>query len=342
LNLLPNAEQLELVRSLGRLLADSYPVSRLGASGRDPASGRAGLAALRALGWLGVGMPERCGGVGLPLPEQALIARELGGHLMPLQTLGAILASRIAALAGDDDLALAIAEGDGSVALLVPDTAPADDLARRIDGYLVDEQDANLALWVSPRSATLIERCSSAGSAPLRAMDGAGGLGRMRADDGVVRVSIEGGEAFHHLLLLLAAYAAGMCNAICSITADFAKLREQFGQPIGAFQAVKHRCADMAIRAEVLFSQVAFAAAALSEGRSDGGYQALCVKINASNYAIASAQDAIQLHGAIGTTEELVVHHFLKRAHLVDLLPAPTAVLKAMLVDQDDVQDVAA
>jgi hypothetical protein len=100
----PTEEQQELTGSIARLLAaeaDPWP-------------------ALAELGWLGIGAPESCGGTDLPMAEQALVARELGRALAPLRTLAAIAGARLAALAGRNALATAIASGTRRVALLVP------------------------------------------------------------------------------------------------------------------------------------------------------------------------------------------------------------------------------
>jgi alkylation response protein AidB-like acyl-CoA dehydrogenase len=130
---------------------------------------------------------------------------------------------------------------------------------------------------------------------------------------------VDGPDIHGHALVLAAASLAGICGVVQNMAVEYAKIREQFGQPIGTFQAIKHRCADMAVRTEAASAQASFAAIALRDGRADSTFQAIAAKLIAGTYAIASAQENIQIHGAIGTTAELPAHLFLKRAHLLDL-----------------------
>ncbi|HKY17080.1 MAG TPA: acyl-CoA dehydrogenase family protein, partial [Microthrixaceae bacterium] len=116
----------------------------------------------------------------------------------------------------------------------------------------------------------------------------------------------------------------------------YAKDRQQFGQPIGGFQAVKHRCADMAVRADLASSQVRWAALSIAGSLPDAGAHAAAAAIVASNAAITNAQTNIQNHGGIGFTWEHTAHRFVTRArmwgallggvraHQAALLAAPT------------------
>ena len=99
---------------------------------------------------------------------------------------------------------------------------------------------------------------------------------------------------------------------------DYAKLREQFGRPIGAFQATKHRCADMAVRAEAAWCQTVLAALAAARGQTDAGFHAAAASIVAARAAIDNAEQNVQLHGGIGYTMECDAHLYLKRAHLLE------------------------
>jgi alkylation response protein AidB-like acyl-CoA dehydrogenase len=94
----------------------------------------------------------------------------------------------------------------------------------------------------------------------------------------------------------------------------------QFGRPIGVNQAIKHRCADMAVAAEAALSQTLFGAVALTAGRADREFQVLAGKIIASRAAIDGAAANIQIHGGMGFTYEHDAHLYLKRAHVLDLL----------------------
>jgi len=95
-------------------------------------------------------------------------------------------------------------------------------------------------------------------------------------------------------------------------------VRQQFGRPIGSFQAVKHRCADMAVRAEVARSLTTFAAVALAEGEETAPRHVAAAKVLATDAALANAADNVQNHGGMGFTWEADAHLYLKRAWLLE------------------------
>jgi alkylation response protein AidB-like acyl-CoA dehydrogenase len=98
---------------------------------------------------------------------------------------------------------------------------------------------------------------------------------------------------------------------------QYAKDREQFGKPIGAFQAIKHRCADMAVRAEGAFAQAGYAALAVRDGLVGADVEAAIAKYHADEAARLNAEAAVHIHGAMGTTNEATPHRFVHRAHLL-------------------------
>ena len=91
-------------------------------------------------------------------------------------------------------------------------------------------------------------------------------------------------------------------------------MRETFGKKIGSWQAVRHPCADMAVRLEAARSQLWFAAAAMKEGRADAAVHLDAAKLLANQAAMANADSNMQLHGGIGVTDEHSAHLFLKHA----------------------------
>jgi alkylation response protein AidB-like acyl-CoA dehydrogenase len=109
---------------------------------------------------------------------------------------------------------------------------------------------------------------------------------------------------------------AGMAQATTDQSVGYAKDREQFGQPVGGFQAVKHRCADMAIQSEVANCQVLYAALALRDGLDDGPFHAHAARVVAARAAIANSQVNVQNHGGIGFTWEHTAHRFVTRAQV--------------------------
>jgi alkylation response protein AidB-like acyl-CoA dehydrogenase len=115
--------------------------------------------------------------------------------------------------------------------------------------------------------------------------------------------------------LLAAAEIAGACRRMVAMTREHLLVRTQFGQPLGVNQALKHRLADDHVRVEALVAAVEYAAAASDAGSPDADVSILAAKHFASRVARAVANDALQLHGAIGYTEEFPLQLFMRRAH---------------------------
>ena len=120
--------------------------------------------------------------------------------------------------------------------------------------------------------------------------------------------------------LLTAALQLGLAVGATDLAVEYAKQREQFGKPIGAFQAVKHRCADMITRVEVLRAAV-YAAGVTVDGKGvdDPAHSVAVAKVLASSAAAACGKDSVQVHGGMGYTWEVDAHLFLKRAWVHDL-----------------------
>jgi alkylation response protein AidB-like acyl-CoA dehydrogenase len=119
------------------------------------------------------------------------------------------------------------------------------------------------------------------------------------------------------LRLIDAAALAGIAGAVLEMSVAYAGTREQFGRPIGSFQAVKHHCANMAMAARCARDQTGFAAVALDEGRPDAQLQVECAFFVAGSAALESAGKNIQIHGGMGFSDEADPHLFLKRAQLL-------------------------
>jgi hypothetical protein len=114
----------------------------------------------------------------------------------------------------------------------------------------------------------------------------------------------------------IACDSLGLCEAMLSATVGYAKVREQFGRPIGSFQAVKHACADMLVSVCVSRQLVQAAVHAIAEDRPDAGVAAAMAKSYVCGTAVDVVGKAMQLHGGIGYTWESGIHVYLKRAAL--------------------------
>lgn len=119
--------------------------------------------------------------------------------------------------------------------------------------------------------------------------------------------------------LLTAAFCVGMADALTDLAVAYAKEREQFNRPIGSFQAVKHLCADMVVRAEVARAAVYAAACVLDDPSTGELVRSLSgAKLLANEAAITNGKSATQVYGGMGFTWEVDVHLYLKRAWVLD------------------------
>jgi alkylation response protein AidB-like acyl-CoA dehydrogenase len=117
--------------------------------------------------------------------------------------------------------------------------------------------------------------------------------------------------------LLLAAMMVGMAEATCELIVEYAKIRETFGRAIGTYQAVRHPCAEMAVRCEEAKAQLYYAAVSLRDRAVDADLHVAAARVLAQNAALKNADACIQLHGGIGVTDDYDAHLFLKRANVL-------------------------
>jgi alkylation response protein AidB-like acyl-CoA dehydrogenase len=315
----------EAVRDAIRaVLADRQPSARLRVvMASEPPVDEALWLEAGDLGWFGLALPEASGGAGYDLPEATLLFQELGRSLAPGPWLGTALAARV--LAGvqaerrllDNLLA-------GRLRVGVVDD-PEGRVARgsRLDGVasaVIDAGCVDLLLVLGAEQALLVEASATGvhvASGP--SMDPTRRIGTVTF--GAVAGRPLPRDARRWRLegtTLAAAEAVGIAERTVEMSVEYAKVRRQFGKPIGVFQAIKHRCADMAVRAEVARSVTTYAAVALAESDPDAARHAGVAKALAGGAALANATDNIQNHGGMGYTWESDAHLYLKRARLLE------------------------
>lgn len=336
MNLLPSTEQVQIVDSLRGFLAEQAPVSRF----RPPASqiGNADAALwprIGELGFLGVSVAESQGGIGLDAKEDLLVHREFGRHLLSPSILAISLAARLAAACDAAATLAGILAGTTPIALANPRGRASMGATCSGDFHLFDAGAAPLVLCCSEQGLALFDRRQFTGITGVPGTDNVVTLERATLESArpLMWRSADDGGLYLHALLLAAAYAVGIAEATRDMAVDYAKVREQFGKPIGSFQAVKHICADMAIRAEAALCQASFAASAIAEGKDGADFQVTSAKIVATKAALENAAQNIQVHGAIGFTSEADAHLFLKRAHVVDQLFGDQRAQRVRLID---------
>ena len=301
------------------------------------------------LGWMGLILPEQYGGSGLSLIDMVVVLEEMGRVVLPgpfFSTVvlggGAIaeagseeqkqqLLPRLASgqlkttLAVLEDNARWDAEGVrlraeqfsggyrlSGVKLFVPDAHVADMIvcaARTAEGFglfLVDRQQAGVSISL------------------LKTMDQTRKLCELRLDKvelgpdallGSPRLDWDRlGQTLDRSKVALCAEMVGGAQRVLDMSVEYAKIREQFGRPIGSFQAIQHKCADMLVQVESAKSATYYAAWAVSNAAPDAALASAMAKAYCSDAYRKVSADGIQVHGGIGFTWEHDLHIYFKRA----------------------------
>jgi alkylation response protein AidB-like acyl-CoA dehydrogenase len=301
-DLISTDDQRMIEDAVREFLRDRLPVERLrDAKAAGGAQERALWDELADLGLFGLGIAESAGGLGLGLAEEALVARALGLNLVSPALLAQIVAPHLAETQ------------EARTALIAGSTRAA--LANRLDagtGHLLDGEGADYVVLLDAEGSALLRRDGLGVAEPVSAIDETVALERVAITD----TRTAPGAGADRASLLIAAYLAGIAQAVTSMAVDYAGTREQFGQPIGAFQAIKHQCADMATRAAAAEAQVFHAAVTFSHGQDETA-EIAGARMLAAEAAFANAKANIQIHGGMGFTAECDAHLFLKRAHIM-------------------------
>jgi alkylation response protein AidB-like acyl-CoA dehydrogenase len=320
-NLLPSAEQDEIVTSSASFLATTLPVSRVRALVAEPENVDADVwRSCGDLGWFALGLSEDAGGVGGSLADEVLLFREIGRSLAPGPYVATVLGARVATLGAAPDLAAAIVGGTSRVALAVIEH-DTDVATERVTGslQLLDAVGAEHALVATPDVALLIATADLRDGADAVCIDEATRLtiGRVDAAPVVAAVSVGSDAVYRRGIVITAAMLVGIAEATRDIAAEHATSRVQFDRPIGVNQGVKHPCADMAVRGEAAWAQTIVAALAHDEGRPDADVHAGSAWVVAADAAERNAAATLQVLGGMGFTFEHDVNLFVKRAHVL-------------------------
>jgi 3-oxochol-4-en-24-oyl-CoA dehydrogenase len=347
-------EHVQLADSVRALAARICPPESVRAAAAAPDAGAAIyrdvlVPALAEQGLLGLHVPEADGGQGFGLPELAIAVEQLGRALLPGDFVPTTLASAVLAAAGADGKLLAgLADGARSAAvaltadwtgepaadggLAVTGTARAVLGACTADLIIAPVQVGAGVSWIAADAAGLE-------IAPLASLDLTRRLGRIQADGVIVPADrvlagLDSGLVASLAAVVLSAEAAGIADWAVQTASDYAKIRHQFGRPIGQFQAVKHRCARMLVAAEQAAAAVWDAARALDLTRAAGevGHSAAAddpdsrqfaagvAAVLAADAAVSCAHECIQVLGGIGFTWEHDAHRYYRRAMTIRAL----------------------
>jgi alkylation response protein AidB-like acyl-CoA dehydrogenase len=302
-----SAEREQFAASLHDLLtAAQAPGAARQWAGGDRAGGLALWRKLAGLGVTALAVPVRWGGLGASLLDVVVACEELGHHAMPGPVAESVAAvPQLVTALGDEDVCgrwlPGLAGGDLIATLTLPPWLP----------YAADADAAGLVLLAEPG----VVRLASAGTRhqsvdPARALFEA--AGRQVLADGPA-VAAATGRALETGALASAAQLLGAGRALLEASVRHARQRTQFGQPIGAFQAVKHHLADVAIGLEFARPLLDAAAAALDAGGRTASRDVSAARVACADAAHRAARVALQVHGAIGYTQEHDLHLWLTK-----------------------------
>jgi alkylation response protein AidB-like acyl-CoA dehydrogenase len=349
MQLAETAERRQLRESVRRFLADKLPVRTVRElmdtpDGYDPGVWRQ---AADQLGLPALAIPEQYGGAGFGFVEQAVVLEELGRSLYGGPYLAsAVLAATALLHSGDEqackDLLPGIAAGETVATLAFAEDGGGWDPAagtlsaadHALDGhknYVLNGAGADLVL-VAAREAGGLSLFAVRGDAPgltrtaLSTLDQTRRLARLEfagTPGRLVGTAGDAGRALARTLdvaaVALAAEQLGGAQAALDMAVGYAKQRRQFDRPIGSFQAIKHRCADLLLELESTRSAVGYAAWAVAEDSPELPAVAALTKAYASDSFFHIAAENVQIHGGIGFTWEHDAHLYLKRAKADEL-----------------------
>jgi alkylation response protein AidB-like acyl-CoA dehydrogenase len=304
------------------------------------------------LGWLGLSLPESAGGSGLGMVETAIVLEEIGRASCPTPYWPTLLAATAIADAGTDAQKKrwlpAVATGDARASLAFLDTdldwspaAIATRAEKAADGWRLTGTKRWVP-WAHVANVLLIPARGPDGLtifpvdpaspgvtvSPVQGMDfgtrwATVGLREVRATESLgASGSAEPllGKLLRRGAVGAAAEMLGAARRCLDMAVGYAKIREQFGQPIGSFQAIRHKCSEMLLEVENSHSAVYYAAWALDADAEDADVAASIAKAYVGDASRRVCSEAIQVHGGIGFTWEYDLHLYFKRAKALESL----------------------
>ena len=253
--------------------------------------------AVASMGWMGLRLPEERGGVGFGLTEFCALAEELGRGLLP-----EFVVERDPRRQARIEASLAGGTVTGT------------------KRFIASAQAAHSFLVTTGQGAALVEAGATGVSLSTRALQDGGHFGDL-AMTGAAATPVTGdvARAWEEATLGISAYLLGMAERTFEITRDYLAVREQFGRPIGSFQALQHRMVDLYLQIELTRVSIAKAARILEEG-ADASEAARAVsraKARASDMVLLVTREGVQMHGGMGYTDDCDVGLFLRKAMVV-------------------------
>ena len=326
--------------------------------------------AIAEMGWLAMAIPEEWGGAGFSFLELFVLLEEQGRTLFCSPFLSTVvMAAGVVEEAGDEEqkrrILPAIAGGEliATVAFSEPngrwDSEGVTASARPrpgggwtlngtksfvLDGHVADlvvvaaRTGRGVSLFLVPGEAEGVDRRrldtmdQTRKQARIELRDVGLGAGALLGADGEGWPILE--RMMQKAVVALSAEQVGGAQACLEMAVSYAKVRKQFGRPIGSFQAIKHKCADMLAQVESARSAAYYAGWAVSEDNDERPLMASLAKSYCSEAYFASAAENIQIHGGIGFTWEHDAHLYFKRAKSSELLFGDPSLHREKIADQ--------
>ncbi|MFC3124193.1 acyl-CoA dehydrogenase family protein [Pseudoroseomonas globiformis] len=294
---------------------------RFQSPGFDPAIWRQ----MGELGWIGLRLPEEQGGAGLGMQAFCALAEELGAALAPEPLVAGALSARVLAAAGAVAPLGRLLAGEALILTAWQERANSLDApgaadAPRLFLPMADGAEA----FILPQRATggfdLYLQPAQGASLVLEPTQDGGSYGTLRAGNGQHVGSVSAAvleEALDEAVLATAATLLGVADQAFALTLDYLRTRQQFGKPIGSFQALQHRAAELKVQLALTRASVEAAAVLCDRLGAPAAARRGAIaraKARAADTALLVTRQAVQLHGGIGYTDEADIGLYLRRA----------------------------
>jgi len=269
-------------------------------------------------GWMGLIVPEAHGGLELGVVELAVVAEEMGRACLPGPFLSNLLATALVLESADKRYLWRLAAGDMKATVAILDESANWNLQARRGRdrrlFVGDAAVADVIFWVvDEKTIVPIERADAA-IRPMSSMDETRKVYEVAIGKAPVPLSAPVQSAIDIATVALCAEMVGGMQWILETTVNFAKTRQQFGRPIGSFQAVQHQCADMVLMTESARSAAYYAAWALTTNDPGARLAVSVAKAYCSDAYREVGNRGVQIHGGIGFTWEHDLQLYYKRA----------------------------
>jgi alkylation response protein AidB-like acyl-CoA dehydrogenase len=291
------------------------------------------------MGWPALRVPEEHGGAGLGLPEYVALAEEFGAALTPeplihcVLTASALRGDALAALLSGQKIVIPAWQERANSLDPTGATAIADGAITGQKMFIPMAAGADAFLVTSRQGLALVARDAPGLTLTTERTQDGGNFGTLSLAD-TPCTPIPGSLALEEATLATAAMLLGIADRAFAITLDYLKTRRQFGRPIGSFQSLQHRAADLKIQLALLRASVEAAAAHPTRSSISRA------KARAAEAAMLVTRQAIQLHGGIGYTDEADIGLFLRRAMVLANLHGSASLHRARYAaitqDEDD------